>query len=38
MGDVANGNGVTLTFKPKFSANRQLNVDFSFSLPGSPTP
>lgn len=34
MGDVANGNGVTLQFKPQVSADGQLNVDFSFALPG----
>lgn len=36
IGDFASGNGVSLQFKPQVNPSGQLNVDFSFSLPGAP--
>jgi hypothetical protein len=34
IGDIATGSGVSLQFKPQVTPSGQLNVDFSFNLPG----
>jgi hypothetical protein len=37
MGDAAAGTGISLQFKPQVGADGNLNVDFTFALPGGAT-